>query len=149
LYDSFIKKELDLVVVKTASKNEFKSSTELSLEKLVWVGDEKLVKKGEIIPLVVSPKPCVYRESLINDLEKNNLKWRIAFSSHSYAGKIAALKAGIGITSLPKKMVPSWLNIIKSNILPKLKDSHICLLKNNNKNLAVNSFEDFVIKNLR
>jgi DNA-binding transcriptional LysR family regulator len=148
LYDNFVKKDLDLVVVKTSRRNEFKNATELSLEKLVWVGDKKLVNKNQIIPLIVSPKPCVHREAAINELEKKGIKWRIAFSSHSYAGKVAALKAGIGIAVLPQKMIPNSLSQIRSEILPKLKDTHICLLKHHNKNAAVNSFEDFVVKHL-
>jgi len=51
---------------------------------------------------------------------------------------------------LPLIMVPDDLKIIRSNSdLPKLDDTHISLLKYNNKNMAVNSFEKFVIEKLK
>lgn len=149
LYNNFLKKNLDLVLVKSDNKHEFKSSAQLSCEKLLWVGDKKLAQKDQIIPLVVSPKPCIYRETIINALDKKNIRWRIAFSSHSYAGKIAAIKAGIGISAMPKKIITNEIDIIKSSNLPPLKDSNIYLLKHSNHNPAINSFADFVEKNLK
>ncbi len=149
LYQKFKQKELDLVIVKMSPPHEFKHELELLSEKLEWAGDARLIKKGTPIPLVLSPKPCVYREKAINALEKKDLKWRLAFSSNSYAGKIAALRAGLGITVFPHTIIPPEVKIIRSTILPKLKDSHFSLLKHKNDNAAVNSFEEFVIKNLQ
>lgn len=149
LYKQFQNKELDLAIIKTSKKNEFTNATKLFSEKLIWVGDSKLIKKNEEIPLVISPKPCVYHEAMVEALDKKKIKWRIAFSSYSYAGKIAALKAGIGITTLPYKMIPKELIHIKSRLLPNLKESHIFLLKNSKNNAVINSFENFVIKYLQ
>lgn len=149
LYEKFKRSEFDLVVVKMSPPHEFKHELELLSEKLEWAGDERLIKKGQPIPLIMSPKPCVYREKAINNLEKKGIKWRLSFSSNSYAGKIAAVKAGLGITVLPHTIIPPEIKIIRSPILPKLKDSHFSLLKHQNNNAAVNSFEEFVIKNLK
>ncbi len=148
LYNSFAKKDLDLAIVKTNRKNEFKNAQILSSQKMLWIGDKKLIKKHGAIPLIVSPKPCVYREEMISALEKNKIDYNIVFSSHNYAGKIAAIKAGIGIAAMPQKIIPHEVEIIKSNFLPKLKDSHIYMLKQNNVNGAVNSFAEFIEKNL-
>jgi DNA-binding transcriptional LysR family regulator len=83
-------------------------------------------------------------------LEKKNKKWRIVFSSHSYAGTIAAVRAGMGLTVLPRNMIPSYLEIIKKNTnIPNLDDTHISLLKHHDKNLAVNSFKKFVVERLK
>ena len=99
--------------------------------------------------MVLSPKPCLYREKAISSLEKKKIKWRLSFSSNSYAGKIAAVRAGLGITVLPHTIIPPEIKVIRSNLLPELKDSHFSLLKHKNNNAAVNSFEEFVIKNLK
>ena len=88
LYEKFKNNELDLVVVKMSPPHEFNHELKLLSEKLEWAGDSRLIKKGEAIPLVLSPKPCLYREKAINSLEKKKLKWRLSFSSNSYAGKI-------------------------------------------------------------
>jgi len=149
LYKKFKQKELDLVVVKMTPPHEFKHELGLLSEKLEWAGDSRLIKKGEPIPLVLSPKPCLYREKAINALEKKKIKWRLSFSSNSYAGKIAAVKAGLGIAVFPHTIIPPEIKIIRSKFLPELKDSHFSLLKHKNDNAAVNSFEEFVIKNLK
>ncbi len=149
LYENFKKKKLDMVLLKMPCPRGIDFATHISSEKLCWVGNEKLAKKQKILPLVLSPEPCVYRASAVKALDKKKIKWKVGFSSHSYAGNIAAVRAGIGITILPQKMVPSDLKIIKSDLLPKLDSTDISLLKITDKNPAVNSFEEFVIKHLK
>ncbi len=149
LYQKFKQKELDLVIVKMSPPHEFSHELELLSEKLEWAGDSGLIKKGQPIPLVLSPQPCLYRKKAINTLDKKKIKWRLSFSSNSYAGKMAAVRAGLGITVLPHTIVPPEIKIIRSRFLPALKDSHFSLLKHTNRNAAVNSFEEFVIKNLK
>lgn len=149
LYKKFKQKELDLVIVKMSPPKEFKHELELLSERLEWAGDSSLIKKNEPIPLVLSSKPCVYREKAIKALDKKGIKWRLAFSSNSHAGKIAAVRAGLGITILPRTIISQEIKIIRSSFLPELKDIHFSLLKHKNDNAAVDSFEEFVIKNLK
>ncbi|MFT6106103.1 MAG: DNA-binding transcriptional LysR family regulator [Rickettsiales bacterium] len=148
LYEDFKKNKLDLVLLKMKRPKDSEFGADLSFGELCWVGNEKLIKNQKILPLVLSPKPCVYRKSTIEALEKKHIKWRTALSSHSHSGIVAAVKAGLGIATLPTKMVPKDLEIIRSNFLPKLENSHISLLKNTDQNPAINSFEEFVIKHL-
>lgn len=152
LFSRFKKKEFDLVLVKMNKPEDFPNGMDVWSEALEWVGSNNFTgfDEDDAVPLVVSPQPCVYRARAINSLEKLNKKWRIVFSSHSFAGTVAAVKAGMGLTVLPRNMVPDDLKIIRTNkLLPKLDDTHISLLKHNNKNPAVNSFEEFVIEKLR
>lgn len=148
LYENFKKKKLDLVLLKMPCPKDLKSAIELSSEKLCFVGDPKLIKKRDFLPLVLSPKPCVYRKAAIQALDENKIKWRITFSSHSYLGIIAAVRAGLGLTILPQKMVPKDIEIIRSNELPKLENSYVSLLKSTENNPAINYFENFIIKHL-
>ncbi|MBS1780385.1 MAG: LysR family transcriptional regulator [Bacteroidetes bacterium] len=152
LFARFKKKEFDLVLVKMNKPEDFPNGMDVWSEALEWVGNNNINRfdDEEPVPLVLSPQPCVYRARAIQSLEKLNKKWRIVFSSHSYAGTVAAVKAGMGITVLPRNMVPDELKIIRANkYLPKLDDTHISLLKHNNKNPAVNSFEEFVVERLK
>lgn len=151
LFDRFKNKEFDLVLVKMNRPEDFPNGTDVWSERLEWVGNHEFFESYEDqpIPLVLSPQPCVYRSRAINSLEKNKKKWRIVFSSHSYTGTIAAVKAEMGITVLARNMVPNGLEIIRSGVnVPKLDDTHISLLKHNNHNTAVNSLENFVIQRL-
>lgn len=153
LYERFKQKEFDLVLLKMSRPEDFPNGVEVWSEKLEWIGDKNLVntmlQKEEPIPLVLSPAPCVYRASAIGALEKAGLKWRQVFSSPSYAGTNAAVKAGLGISVLPKTMIPPELNAIDGTKLPTLSDSHISLLKQNPNNPAVLTFEEFVLKKLK
>lgn len=151
LFSRFRKKEFDLVLVKMSKPEDFPNGMDVWSEALEWVGNKNLADFDEAqhVPLVLSPQPCVYRARAIQALEKINRKWRIVFSSHSYAGTVAAVKAGMGITVLPRNMVPEDLHIIRAKKqLPNLDDTHISLLKHHNKNLVVNSFEKFVVERL-
>jgi DNA-binding transcriptional LysR family regulator len=97
---------------------------------------------------VLSPHPCVYRARAIKALEDRGIKWQLVFSSPSYNSTIAAVKAGLGISILPRIMVPKDLKIIDIEKLPKLEDTHISLLKHTKDNASINSFESFVFKKL-
>lgn len=151
LFERFKKKEFDLVLVKMNRPEDFPNGMDVWSETLEWVGNKDLLESTEqAVPLVLSPQPCVYRARAIHSLEKQNRKWRIVFSSHSYAGTIAAVKAGMGVTVLPRNMVPDDLEIIRTAPhIPQLDDTHISLLKHHDQNLAVNSFEKFVVDRLK
>lgn len=149
LFNRFKKKEFDLVLVKMSRPDDFPNGQEVWTEPLEWIGDDSLIQKDKTIPLVLSPKPCVYRAAAIQSIEEAGYNWRLIFSSTSYAGKAAAVKAGMGITVLPRMMTPKDLSLIVSDVLPKLEDVHVSLLKHKNNNTAINSFEEFVIKKLR
>lgn len=148
LYDKFQKGDLDLIVVKTKNPQQFPSALELASDNLLWFGDVNLIQGDAPVPLILSPDPCVYRQCALKALNDANIKWRIAFSSHSYASKISAVKAGVGLAIMPQSMQSSQVRPIKAGLLPGLDRSYILLLKGSNKNPAINSFEDFIIKNL-
>lgn len=152
LLERFKKREFDLVLLKMSRPAEFQHGLSVFKEKLEWVGDPSVIKKmsdkKKSIPLVLSPQPCVYRSRAIGALDKAKIKWRVVFSSPSYAGTIAAVKAGLGITVLPKNIIPDQLHIIRASHLPKLSDTHITLLKHSTKNKSVLSFERFVFEKL-
>lgn len=150
LYEKFKRRELDLVLVKMSRPEDFPHGVEIYSEKLEWVGDGGLLEcQDRPLPLVLSPQPCVYRASAIKALEAAGVKWRCVFSSPSYAGTIAAVRAGLGVTVLPRTMIPEQLNALNSPDLPVLDDSHICLLKHDNNKPALSSFEQFVLAKLR
>lgn len=149
LFDRFKKAEFDLVLVKMTRPNDFPNGQEVWTEPLEWIGDESLLQSDKPVPLVLSPQPCVYRAAAIQALESTGHRWRLIFSSTSYAGQAAAVKAGMGITVLPRMMAPKELSLIASGALPKLEDIHVSLLKHESHNPAINSFEEFVMKQLR
>ena len=149
LYKRFRQKEFDLVLVKMNRPEDFPYGIDVWSEKLVWVGDPNLIDHSKPIPLVLAPQPCVYRARAVKALDSLGRKWRLVLSSPSYAGTIAAVKADMGITVLPRAMVPPGLEVIRKQSLPDLSDIHVSLLKRKLNDPATNSLEDFVLKKLK
>lgn len=149
LVERFKRDEFDIVLLKLNRPNDIQNSIDVYSEKLEWVSHPSLKHDAEKpVPLILSPQPCVYRARAIKSLDDAGIKWRLVFSSPSYAGTIAAVKAGLGITILPKTMIPAGLEIYRSH-LPSLSNTHICLLKRPVENPALKSFEKFVFEKLR
>lgn len=99
-------------------------------EPLVWVRGphEPLAESGEV-SLVVSPESCIYRERAIASLAANGRTWRIAYKSTSFAVALAAVRAGLGVTILPRDMVPQGFHVIEeSENMSALPDVEIALL---------------------
>ena len=151
LFERFKKGDFDMVLVKMSRPEDFPNGVEVWSEPLEWIGKKEYLSsldKNSPLPLVLSPKPCVYRASALQALEQAEIKWRIVFSSPSYAGIIAAVNAGMGITSLPRTMIPDKLEVIREDFLPLLPDIHVSLLKQTDKNKCLQSLEEFLLKKL-
>jgi len=149
LYNRFRQSEFDLVLVKMNRPEDFPYGIDVWSETLEWVGDPNLIDLSKPIPLVLAPQPCVYRARAVKTLDTLGRKWRLVLSSPSYAGTIAAVKANMGITVLPRAMIPPGLEAIRQQILPDLSDIHVSLLKRKLNDPATNSLEDFVLKKLK
>lgn len=150
LLKRYHKKHFDLVLVKMDSKEDFPNEVEIWDEQLVWVSkkDTKInVNKGSI-PLVLAPKPCVYRARALESLKTNGLKHQVIYSSPSFIGSTAAVKADMGITVMPKNMIPEGLEIYKHKLLPNLKNTHISLLIKKGAPSSAQAFAQYILDNL-
>lgn len=149
LFERFKNREFDLVLVKMSQPEDFPNGQEVWSEPLEWVGDPEVLAGDQPVPLVLSPQPCVYRARAQKALDEAGLKWRLAFSSTSYAGTVAAVKAGLGLTVLPRNMVPRDLHVLPTGQLPAMRDTHVSLLKHSDDHAAVTSLQEFVLKRLQ
>lgn len=100
-------------------------------EPLVWVAaDPGVMEAGGRAPLILAPAPCVYRKRAIAALESQGIGWRSAYISPSLAGQHAALRAGLGVTVLPRDMAPADLMVLgEESGLPELADAEIALMR--------------------
>lgn len=152
LIERFNQGDFDLILIKTNQINHIAEGVDVWNEPVDWVGKRELLtqlNKTTPIPLVLSPTPCVYRGNVIDSLEKNHLNWRLVFSSPSYAVKMAAVRAGLGITAIQRSMIPNDLDRLDENFLPKLSEIHVSLLKRKKQNKAIESLEYFIMKKLK
>lgn len=120
--------EADLVIVKQDPSRRIAGARPLRRERLVWAGRDPQAVAG-LVPLVLSPAPCVYRARAVQALDAAHRPWRVVYSSQSFAGTLAAVRAGLGLTVLPEGMRPPDLAALGAGQgLPALPDAEIALL---------------------
>lgn len=122
--------QLDLVLVKREPLGP-DQGVRVWREPLVWVAaDAGVLEATPVAPLILAPPPCVYRKRAIAALDAAGKAWRCAYTSPSLAGQYAALRAGLGLTVLPRDMAPPDLAILgASEGLPSLPDAEIALMR--------------------
>ncbi|GAA2589550.1 LysR family transcriptional regulator [Streptomyces tubercidicus] len=91
-------------------------------DRLVWVGAERLrLDPQRPVPLVVYPPPALTRARAMDALERAGREWRIACTSGSLNGLIAATRAGLGVMAHTRGMIPPGLVRIQPRAgLPEL-----------------------------
>jgi len=152
LLESYKKGQYDLILIKSAMPKGLSHFSIEWKEPIKWIAHAELLtslNEQSVIPLVLSPKPCVYRQNAIGALERAGLKWRLVYSSPSYASKMAAVNAGLGISIMHYAMIPPYLQSMQNDFLPALEPIDIALIKRQNNNEGITSLEECLLKKLR
>lgn len=149
LIDAFGRGEFDLVLIKREPAGP-ESGVRVWREPLVWAAAGGFdIEGADLLPLVVSPAPCVYRARATGALDRAGHGWRIAYTCASLAGSQAAVRAGLGVTVLPRDMVPSDLAVIDDpQLLPDLHDTEIALLAVADLSLPARRLLDHMVRAL-
>lgn len=83
---------------------------------LVWVtSPDHACNDQSPLPLVLAPSPCIYRNRVLQKLNMLDRRWRIAYSSSSYSGITAAVRAGLGVTLIAASTVPEGVQVLGEN----------------------------------
>ena len=106
IWQRFEAGELDLALVKqTRGKGSPLASWR---EPLVWVDSRDWpARERDPLPLVVFPSEGLYRRQMTEALDGLGRRWRIAYVSASLASLQGAVSAGIGVSLLPKRLMPA------------------------------------------
>jgi DNA-binding transcriptional LysR family regulator len=121
--------ELDIVLCKRLpgeKRGEF-----VWRDSLVWAGSAMdPVFAGEQVQLILYPPPSISRFMALTALEHAGIPWRIACTSGSLSGLVAAAQAGLGIMAHSRKLIPKGLiEYESSQHLPSLGDLEFVLLR--------------------
>lgn len=144
LLDRMSAGELDLALVKREPLGG-ELGVRVWREPLVWVGrDGEDLASGKVVSLIAAPSPCVYRRRATTALDEAGRAWRIAYTSPSVAGQLAALRAGLGVSVLPRAMVPDDLAILAGEA-PPLADGEIALIRNREAGPAADRLAEHVL----
>ena len=100
--------KLDLVLAKR--RPEDPGGKLVRHDELVWIGAERLrLDADRPVPLIVFPPPGITRALALEALERQGREWRIACTSGSLNGLIAAARAGLGVMAHSRGLVPPGL----------------------------------------
>lgn len=150
LLERFRSGGLDLALIKREPMGHV-GGTRVWREPLVWVAASHSVAETTApLPLVVSPRPCVYRKRATDALDRHGRSWRIAYTCGSLTGNHAAVRAGLGLSVLPKAMVPADLTVLNDELfdLPALDDTEIALIASGQLTAPAARLRDYVIREL-
>ena len=131
LVEEFTAGAQDLIIVKQDPTKPYAGAKALWREQLVWVAAPALARPfaqrgARPLPLCLSPAPCVYRSRATGALDAAGVAWTGVFTSPSFAGCSAAVRAGLGYAVMPRAMVPPGLVVLEG--WPLLAEAEIALL---------------------
>lgn len=66
------------------------------------------------LPLVLAPPPCIYRQRMLQQLNREAKPCRIAYLSSSPSAVLAAVRAGLGVTAMAKSTLPDDIRVLGS-----------------------------------
>lgn len=141
---------LDLALLKREPAGGI-GGTRVWREPMVWAAANLEVAAGTgALPLAVSPRPCVYRQRATDALDRAGRSWRVSYTCASLAGALAAVRAGLGVTVLPKTMVPQDLLVLNDEVLdlPDLQDTEMALLEAPRLSPAAQRLRDYIVREL-
>ncbi|MFG2025977.1 LysR substrate-binding domain-containing protein [Streptomyces sp. NPDC048825] len=120
LHEQLADGKLDLVLAKR--RPEDPHGELVWHDRLVWIGAERLrLDAGRPVPLIVYPPPGITRALALEALERQGRPWRIACTSGSLNGLIAAARAGLGVMAHSRGLIPPGLVRVPSRAdLPEL-----------------------------
>ncbi|MFF9512009.1 LysR substrate-binding domain-containing protein [Streptomyces sp. NPDC014724] len=97
---------------------------------LTWIGAPRLrIDPDRPVPLVLFPPPGITRARALEVLEEHGRPWRIACTSTSLSGLIAAARAGLGVMAHSRGLIPPGLAPVPARAgLPDLGDVDFVLL---------------------
>lgn len=140
------KDEFDLILALHDNPST-KRGSQIKADDLVWVSSADHDAHAQtVVPLIVAPDPCIYRNRGIAQLNKIKQAWKIVYTNQDLSGIQAAIEEGLGVTVLAKSTVPATLKILKpSEKFPELGKIGISLLyKKSTANEATARLTDYL-----
>lgn len=103
--------------------------TEILLrDRLAWFAPAGFVwSPAEALPLIALAAPCGVRAAAEAALQRRRLVWREAFTGGGVSALVAALRAGLGVAVLPRRLAPPGAVEIGPDYLPALPASLVTL----------------------
>ncbi|MFD1383144.1 LysR substrate-binding domain-containing protein [Rhodanobacter aciditrophus] len=144
LIDRLDRGKLDLALVEMTADSQ--GGTRLRRDQLIWVSaKDHFVHTQEVLPLIVFEEGCLQRKLACAALEAKGIPYRIAFTSQSRTGVLAAVRAGIGVAILPDNTLDQGEDLVVHWDLPKLPEMEVTLFSASKTNEATKRLEGIIL----
>ncbi|MBJ7556537.1 LysR substrate-binding domain-containing protein [Marinomonas spartinae] len=138
------KGKLDIALVEMLADTV--GGVRLRRDELVWVGAKgHFVHMQAVLPLVVFAEGCQHRQYACQALDAEGIPYRVAFTSQSRSGILAAVRAGVGVAIVPYQTLDDDLVIYRD--LPALPDMEVSLFVSPKANEATRRLEKIIVEN--
>ncbi len=118
--------ELDLCLCNSASGEH--GGDFLRNEPVVWIAPEDAeVEKESPLPLALFHQGCMFRKWAMQALADQGITYRIAYSSPSIAGVLAAVKAGLAVAPVGASIPTTGFRILPDGVLNSLPSAVVSL----------------------
>lgn len=143
------KKELDLCLCN--SEHGERGGQFLRHEPVVWIAPADAEPENESpLPLALFHQGCLFRKWALQALSEQGVPYRIAYSSPSISGIIAAVKAGFAVAPIGASIPVSGFRVIPEGVLPHLASATISLHQSDNmENTALAYLATHITKEFR
>lgn len=144
LLDLLQRGRLDIALIETYAGTE--EGLRLRRDQLVWVrSKDHFVHTQSVLPLVVFEEGCLHRRYACEALDAAGIPYRIAFTSQSRMGILAAVRAGIGVAIIPHHTLEDDLVMVNLE-LPPLPQTDMTLITAPKINEATRRLESIILE---
>ena len=100
-------------------------------DELVWAAAPDIKVTDGQVPLILYPPPSITRSVALAALGQAGVTWRVACTSDTLSGVVAATRAGLGVMVLARRLLPEGLVACPASpTLPPLGTLDFILLRN-------------------
>ena len=113
IHELMRREELDLALVTANCGNPITIGTVVRMEPLIWIASSlRAVEKEDPVPLAMFTDKCFVHEEAVRTLERMGRSCRVAYSSPSMAGLMAAVQSGLAVALVTRTNVPEDARVL-------------------------------------
>ncbi len=126
LLDRLHRGALDMCLCNSESGEH--GGTFLRNEPVVWIAPTDAEPETESpLPLAVFHEGCMFRKWALQALDEQGIAYRVAYSSPSMAGVLAAVTAGLAVAPVGASIPVSGLRVLPDDVLNRLPSAVVSL----------------------